>query len=125
MEYLISVTLKPPVLDGTNYAYWKPKMRMYIKSIEEHAWRSILTGWEPPKTSTDEDNEVTLKRELDWTSDEITTTSFNSKALNTIFATVDISMFKIISNCISTKDVWDRLQEHCEGSENLFLENLV
>ncbi|KAL8511203.1 hypothetical protein ACS0TY_017865 [Phlomoides rotata] len=103
MEYPLSATLKPPVLDGTNYAYWKPKMRMYIKSIDERAWRSILTSWEPPRTSADEDNEVTIKRELDWIAGEITTTSFNSKALNTIFATVDISMFKIISTVFQQK----------------------
>ncbi|KAL8547145.1 hypothetical protein ACS0TY_006746 [Phlomoides rotata] len=78
-------------------------MRMYIKSIEERAWRSILTGWEPPKTTAGEDNEVTIKKELDWTNEEITTTSFNSKALNVIFTTFDISMFKIISNCTSAK----------------------
>ncbi|KAL8552975.1 hypothetical protein ACS0TY_001591 [Phlomoides rotata] len=104
MEYPLSATLKPPVLDGTNYAYWKPKMGMYIKSIEERAWRSILTGWEPPRNPADGDNEVTIKRELDWINDEITTASFNSKALNAIVATVDVSMFKIISNCTSAKD---------------------
>ncbi|KAL8555952.1 hypothetical protein ACS0TY_003682 [Phlomoides rotata] len=94
-------------------------MRMYIKFIDERAWRSILIGWEPLRTSTDEDNVVTIKRELDWTADEITTTNFKSIALNVIFGTVDISMFKIISNCISAKDAWDRLQEHCEGSESV------
>ncbi|KAL8516899.1 hypothetical protein ACS0TY_015231 [Phlomoides rotata] len=65
MEYPLSATLKPPVLDGINYAYWKLKMCMYIKSIDERAWKSILVGWEPPRTSADEDNEVTIKRELD------------------------------------------------------------
>ncbi|KAL8547082.1 hypothetical protein ACS0TY_006708 [Phlomoides rotata] len=84
-------------------------MHMYIKSIDECAWRSILTGWKPLRTSADEDNEVTIKRELNWTANEITTTIFNSKVLNAIFATIDISMFKIISNCISAKDAWDML----------------
>ncbi|KAL8473850.1 hypothetical protein ACS0TY_030635 [Phlomoides rotata] len=75
-------------------------MRIYIKSIDEPAWRSILIGWEPLRTSVDEDNEVTFKRELDWTADEITTTSFNFKVLNVIFATIDIYMFKILYQII-------------------------
>jgi hypothetical protein len=119
MEYPIVQSLKPPVLDGTNYPYWKPKMRMFIKSIDERAWRSVLAGWNPPRTTADGDNEVQVKRELDWTTEECTLASYNSKALNAIFTSVDVSMFKIISNCVSAKDAWDRLQEHCEGSESV------
>ncbi|KAL8536847.1 hypothetical protein ACS0TY_012139 [Phlomoides rotata] len=79
-------------------------MRMYIKSIDERAWRSILSGWEPPRTTADADAETTVKRELDWTIEESTLASYNSKAVNAIFTSVDTSMFKIISNCVSAKD---------------------
>ncbi|KAL8473036.1 hypothetical protein ACS0TY_030037 [Phlomoides rotata] len=94
-------------------------MRMFIKFIDERAWRSVLAGWNQPRITTDADNKVQIKRELDWTTDECTLASFNSKALNVIFTSVDISMFKIISNCVSIKDPWDRLQEYCEGSESV------
>ncbi|KAL8556430.1 hypothetical protein ACS0TY_004031 [Phlomoides rotata] len=94
-------------------------MRMYIKSIDERAWRSILSGWEPPITTIDADTGTTVNRELDWTTEESTLVSYNSKALNAIFTYVDTSMFKFISNYISAKDAWDRLQEHCEGSESV------
>ncbi|KAL8534796.1 hypothetical protein ACS0TY_010723 [Phlomoides rotata] len=94
-------------------------MHMFIKSIDERARRSVLTGWNPPRTTTNADNEVQIKRELDLTTDECTLVSFNSKALNIIFTSFDISMFKIISNCVSAKDAWDRLQEHCKGSESI------
>ncbi|KAL8511534.1 hypothetical protein ACS0TY_018077 [Phlomoides rotata] len=96
MEYPITHSLKPPVLDGSNYPYWKPKMRI--------AWRIILASWNPPRTTTDADNEVQVKRELYWTNDESTLASYNSKALNAIFTSVDTSMFKIISNCVFAKD---------------------
>ncbi|KAL8456846.1 hypothetical protein ACS0TY_034908 [Phlomoides rotata] len=92
------------MLDGSNYPYWKPKMRMYIKSIDERAWRSILVGWTPLRTTADADNETRVKRELDWMTEESTLASYNSKALNAIFTSVDTSMFKIISNCVSSKD---------------------
>ncbi|KAL8555075.1 hypothetical protein ACS0TY_003030 [Phlomoides rotata] len=99
-------------------------MRMYIKYNYEKAWRSILAGWTPPRTTADADNETTIKRELDWTTKESTLASYNSKALNAIFTSVDTSMFKIISNCVSSKYAWDRLQEHCEGSESVRMTKL-
>ncbi|KAL8457445.1 hypothetical protein ACS0TY_035345 [Phlomoides rotata] len=109
MEYPITQSLRPPILDGSNYPYWKPKMRMYIKSIDERAWRSTLAGWVPPRMTADADNETRVKRELDWTTEENTLASYNSKALNASFTSVDTSMFKIISNCVSSKYAWDRL----------------
>ena len=30
-------TSRPPLLDGTNYGYWKARMRSFIKSIDEKA----------------------------------------------------------------------------------------
>ncbi|KAL8528619.1 hypothetical protein ACS0TY_006169 [Phlomoides rotata] len=65
MEYAITHSLKPPILDETNYPYWKQKMRMFIKSIDERAWRSVLAGWTPPRTQADADNEVQIKREME------------------------------------------------------------
>ncbi|XP_012852368.1 PREDICTED: uncharacterized protein LOC105971978 [Erythranthe guttata] len=40
-------TVRPPLLDGSNYSYWKSKMKMFIKSVDERAWRAIVTGWTP------------------------------------------------------------------------------
>ncbi|KAL8556616.1 hypothetical protein ACS0TY_004173 [Phlomoides rotata] len=47
---------------------------------------------------------VSVKRELDWTTKESTLASYNSKAFNAIFTSVDTSMLKIISNYVSSKD---------------------
>ncbi|XP_062080215.1 uncharacterized protein LOC133784967 [Humulus lupulus] len=47
---------RPPLLNDTNYPYWKVRMRAFIKSQDERVWRSILSGWTPP---TDKDKEGT------------------------------------------------------------------
>ncbi|XP_062103341.1 uncharacterized protein LOC133814391 [Humulus lupulus] len=39
---------RPPLLNDTNYPYWKVRMRAFIKSQDERAWRSILSSWTPP-----------------------------------------------------------------------------
>ncbi|CAM8997138.1 unnamed protein product [Rhodiola kirilowii] len=38
-------TTRPPLLEGPNYGYWKSKMKAFLKSLDEKAWRVILIGW--------------------------------------------------------------------------------
>ena len=37
-----SRTNHPPLLDETNYGYWKVRIRAFIKSTDEKAWRLVL-----------------------------------------------------------------------------------
>ncbi|XP_073138462.1 uncharacterized protein [Henckelia pumila] len=110
--------LKPPVLDGTNYALWKTRMRFTIKAMDVRAWQSILTGWTPPKI-LDPEGEYILKPESTWTTEEAQSSSYNAKEINAIFSTVDMRMFGLIADCTISKDAWEALQEHCEGTENV------
>ena len=103
----------PPLLDGTNYGYWKARMCAFNKSIDEKAWKKVLTGWTSP-TVTDEEGNVTVKSELiglqkktDW------------KALNTIFHDVNPTQFKSISTAESAKEAWDTLQIKFEGTSTV------
>lgn len=79
-------------------------MRMYIKSIDERAWRSILSEWIPPRTIAYKDGETQVKKEIEWSNDECSSANYNSKALNAISTATDVSMFKLISNCVFSKD---------------------
>ena len=58
-----------PLLDGTNYGYWKVRMHAFIKSIDEKAWRSVLQGWKPP-TKIDVEGKTIFKDKADWTLEE-------------------------------------------------------
>ena len=42
--------VRPPLLDGSNYSYWKARMKAFIKAQDEKAWRAILIGWKHPET---------------------------------------------------------------------------
>ncbi|XP_073018336.1 uncharacterized protein [Primulina eburnea] len=118
MEGSTNTVFRPPVLDGSNYALWKVKMRVFIKSIDERAWQRVLDGWSPPKLE-DADGDTRLKPESTWTVDEVQTSNFNSKALNAIFSSVDTRMFNLITTCVCAKDAWEILQKHCEGSASV------
>ncbi|XP_073134752.1 uncharacterized protein [Henckelia pumila] len=60
-----------------------------------------------------------LKPEATWSTEEILILSFNAKALNAIFSTVDMRMYGIIADCTIAKDEWEALQKHCEESKSV------
>ena len=39
---------RAPILDGSNYDYWKPRMVAFLKSRDNKAWKDVLTGWVHP-----------------------------------------------------------------------------
>ncbi|XP_073137441.1 uncharacterized protein [Henckelia pumila] len=110
--------LKPPILDGMNYALWKTMMRYTIKSMDVRAWKIILTGWTPPKM-LDQEGEYILKPEATWTVEETQSSSYNVKAINAIFSSVDMRIFGHIADCTVAKDAWKTLQEHCEETDSV------
>ncbi|XP_073121962.1 uncharacterized protein [Henckelia pumila] len=108
----------PPTLDGSNYAIWKVRMRVYIKSIDERAWQRVLQGWNPPRR-TDGEGDFPLKPETEWNAEETAASNMNNKALNAIFTTLDSNMFSLVTNCVCAKQAWEKLQMHCEGSNSV------
>ena len=75
---------RPPLFDGSNYPYWKARMKTFIKTLNEKAWRSMLTSWKHPMKKDDKGN-VTLTSKEMWSGDDDMLANYNSKALNTIF----------------------------------------
>ena len=39
----------PPLFDGTNYAYWKVHVRVFLQSLDENVWQAVEIGWTKPK----------------------------------------------------------------------------
>lgn len=113
---------RPPLLNDTNYPYWKVRMRAFIKSQEERAWRSILTGWTPP---TESDDITKVKSEIYWTDAEDKLSSYNNKALHAIFNGVGEGYIKLISSCVSAKEAWEILQTQFEGTTDVKRSRLV
>jgi hypothetical protein len=95
----------PPLLDGTNYDYWKSRMVAFLKSIDAQVWRAILSGWEHPVIVDKDGNKTSeLKPELEWSKEEHDLSTYNSKAINALFNGVDRSMFRLIKKCVIAKE---------------------
>ena len=99
---------RPPLLDGSNYTYYKAWMKAFINALDEKAWRAVLSGWSHP-TVIDTEGKTTPKPKLEWTSEEDKLANCNSKAINAIFNAVNPNQFKLISTCESAKAAWDVL----------------
>ena len=49
MEHGHSLVI-PSYFDRNNYAYWKVRIKAFLKSIDERVWNSVEYGWEKPTT---------------------------------------------------------------------------
>ena len=50
-----SSTNKSPFFTGTNYAFWKIRMRAYIMSLGMEVWAAVELGYAPKATDSEEE----------------------------------------------------------------------
>ena len=105
MEHGHSLVI-PPHFDGNNYAYWKVRMKAFLKSIDERVQNSVEYGWEKPTTPVSE-----------WQTSQKEAAAFNSKTMNAIFNVVSMEEFKRISNVEVAHTAWNILQTMHEGTK--------
>jgi len=76
----------PTLFDGTNYAYWKVRMRAFLQSLDKKVWQAVEIGWTKPKEAP-----------ADWDDAKIKAVNFNSRALN---AFSELFFIKSVSMCL-------------------------
>ena len=112
MEHSHSLVI-PPHFDGNNYAFWKVRMKAFLKSINERVWLSVENGWERLTTAISE-----------WTTAQKEAASFNSKVMNAIFNAVSMEELKRISNVEIAHTTWNILQIVHEGTKAVKINKL-
>ena len=93
--------LIPPLFDGTNYAYRKVRMKVFILIM-----RTVEVGWIKPKEAP-----------VDWDDATIIAANFNSRVLNALFCGVTNEEFKKISSVEVAKEAWTILETTYEGTK--------
>ena len=111
---------KPPLLDGSNYDYWKPRIIAFIKSMDSKTWKAVIKGWEHPVVKGTNE----LKPEENWSKVEDERAFENFKALNALFNGVDKNIFRLISTCTVAKDAWEILRTTHEGTSKVKMSRL-
>ena len=96
----------PLLFNGTNYAYWKVRMRAFLQSLDQKVWQVVEIGQTKPTEAP-----------TDWDDAKIKTANFNSRALNALFNAVTNEKFKKTSSTEIAKEAWTILQTTHEGTK--------
>ena len=83
----------PPYFDGSNYAFWKVRIRAFLCSIDESVWDAVDIDWTRPKAA-----------KSTWDKAALAASNANSKALNAIFYDVSPDEFHRISHITFAKE---------------------
>ncbi|CAM8940621.1 unnamed protein product [Rhodiola kirilowii] len=111
-------TNRPPLLEGPIYSYWKSKIKAFLKSLDEKAWRDVLVGWTQP-LMVNAEGIMVIKPQALWTDADEKASVGNAKAMNAIFSGVDDNVFKLIANCKIAKEACDILKTAYEGTDKV------
>ena len=72
-------TNKAPIFDGTNFSFWKVRMRTYLMSLGADVWEVVETGYAKLVRLASKDDKLEF--------------TFNAKAMNTILSGLGESDF--------------------------------
>ena len=98
----------PPYFDGSNYAFWKVRMRAFLCSIDEVVWDAVKIGWTKPEAT-----------KSIWDKAALAASNANSKALNAIFCGVSSDEFHQISHITIAKEAWQILETTYKGTKKV------
>ncbi|XP_023903744.1 uncharacterized protein LOC112015567 [Quercus suber] len=98
----------PPYFDGSNYAFWKVRIRAFQCSIDDSVWDVVKIGWTRPEAAKSTCDKVAL-----------VAANANSKALNAIFCGVSPNDFHRISHVTIVKEAWQILETTYEGTKKV------
>ena len=93
-----------PKFDGQKYAFWSRRMKTYIQAHEFEVWQSIVYGYKELGVPPTNDNGRKLSLN-------------NSKSKNALLNGLGDSVYVKVMHCISSKEIWDKLQNIYEGDE--------
>ena len=97
-----------PYFDGSNYAFWKVRIRAFLYSIDESIQDAIEIGWTKPEAA-----------KSTWDKVALAASNANSKALNAIFYGVSPDEFHRIFHITFAKEAWEILETTYEGTKKV------
>jgi hypothetical protein len=96
---------KPPLFDGTNFAFWKIRMRTYLMALGADVWDVVETGYTKPVVLATKDDKLEF--------------SFNAKGMNAILNGLAEAEFVKVMHLDTAKAMWDKLINSYEGNEKV------
>jgi hypothetical protein len=95
-------TNKAPVFNGTNFGFWKVRMRTYIMALGVDVWDMVETSYVNPVVLASKDGKIEF--------------NFNAKAMNVILSGLAEEEFVKVMHFETAKAMWDKLISNYEGN---------
>ena len=120
-------SIKIPPFDKGNYTLWKKKMLLFIK-MANHLYIQILkNGPFIPMVRVDEstDGDMVIpahyapKDPSEYTETEKEKVSLDSALQLILIESLDNVMYNNIVNCDTAKQIWEKIEILCEGTEEV------
>jgi hypothetical protein len=98
-------TNKAPVFNGTNFAFWKVRMRTYIMELGADVWDVVEIGYVKPILLANKDDKIEF--------------NFNTKSMNAILSGLAEAEFVKVMYLETAKHMWDKIISSYEGNEKV------
>jgi hypothetical protein len=98
-------TSNTPLFDGTNFSFWKIRMRTYLMALGADVWDVVETGYTKPIVLANKDDKLEF--------------SFNAKGMNAILNGLAEAESVKVMHLDTAKSVWDKLINSYEGNEKV------
>ena len=108
---------RPPYFNGSNYSYWKARMRIYIQSVDFELWRIVANG--PFTISKTVEGTSKSKPEEEWDAQDLKKAQLNAKAIGLFYNALCENEFNRISACETAEEIWDKLEVAHEGTSQV------
>jgi hypothetical protein len=96
---------KPPLFYGTNFSFWKVRMRTYLMALGANVWDVVETGYIKLVVLASKDDKLEF--------------IFNAKGMNAILNGIAEAKFVKVMHLQTTKEMWDKLISNYEGIEKV------
>jgi len=109
---------RPPYFNGQHYGWWKNMMENYIQAEDHELWMLIKNGPLIPMKVI-EDGITSKKKPEEFDSNDFKMMEKNAKAKKLLYFGLDPDEYTCISECESTKDIWEALQVAYESTNQV------
>ena len=108
---------RPPLFDGTNFATWKTRFRIYARSQGVKVWMAIEDGTILPTKIVDDI--IIEKKVSEYTHDEEDRMNIAAKAEMVLTSALAEKEYKRVNNCKSAQEMWNKLVVTYEGTTDI------
>lgn len=88
---------RTPILGKEEYRFWSTRMESHLKPLGHDVWNLVIIDYSPPNRVRTPSPKKAKKS--------------NSLAMNTILEGLSADVIEEIGQCVSSKDVWDKIKD--------------